>query len=151
MCSSSTGQVYSRAAEYNGSYAIMYAWYWPKDEPIDGVGHRHDWESSVVWLTSESLTATVIGTAASAHGGFSTSTSPSFSGTYPLFEYVSFFPLDHQLDFTSTVGGMQPLIAYESLPAVALTALETTDFGAANVPFIDINFMTNLGEAYIEP
>lgn len=47
-CSSSTGQAYARAATYNGSYAILYSWYFPKDEPSEaealfGAGHRYDW------------------------------------------------------------------------------------------------------------
>ncbi|EAW15048.1 uncharacterized protein ACLA_004620 [Aspergillus clavatus NRRL 1] len=33
------------------------------------------------------------------------------------------------------VGDTQPLIAWESLPAVAQTALDSTDFGDVNVPF----------------
>ncbi|CAH1221849.1 hypothetical protein PAECIP111890_05304 [Paenibacillus sp. JJ-223] len=44
QCSQSTGQVYSRSAWYNGVWAIMYAWYFPKDSPSPGLGHRHDWE-----------------------------------------------------------------------------------------------------------
>ncbi|GMF16198.1 unnamed protein product [Phytophthora lilii] len=45
-------QVYGRAVEYEGVYAFMYSWYMPKDETLDGVGHRHDWENCVVWLDS---------------------------------------------------------------------------------------------------
>jgi len=123
----------------------MYAWYWPKDEPLDGVGHRHDWESVVVWL--DSTQKTLLGVAASAHGDYSTKTNPSLDGSAPLIEYISYFPLDHQLDFTSTVGGQQPLIAWESLPTVAQAALTNTDFGSANVPFKDANFLNNLAEA----
>ncbi|KAH7058750.1 necrosis inducing protein [Macrophomina phaseolina] len=146
-CSSSTGQVYARAESYNSAFAIMYAWYMPKDEPSDGLGHRHDWESIVVWLSEESTSATLLGVSASAHGGFSANTSPNLSGTSALIRYFSTWPLDHQLGFTSTVGGQQPLIAYESLTDAARTALENTDFGSANVPFKDANFENNLAEA----
>ena len=52
-----------------------------------------------------------------------------------------------RLGFTSTVGGQQPLFAWESLPAVAQQALANTDWGAANVPFIDANLANNLAEA----
>lgn len=48
---------------------------------------------------------------------------------------------------TTTVGGSQPLIAWESLPTVAQNALQTTDFGDANVPFKDSTFTNNLAEA----
>lgn len=48
---------------------------------------------------------------------------------------------------TSDVGGQQPLIAWESLPAVAQTALQNTDFGEAIVPFKDATFAANLAAA----
>jgi hypothetical protein len=32
-CLDSTGQIYARSETYNGAFAIMYSWYWPKDEP----------------------------------------------------------------------------------------------------------------------
>ena len=119
-----------------------------QDEPSDGLGHRHDWEGIVVWIDDPTKAEpTILGAAASAHGGFSTSTSPPLDGTSPLIQYYSIWPVDHQLGFTSTVGGQQPLIAYESLPAVSLEALEDTDFGAANVPFIDVHFDSNLALA----
>ncbi|KAL1646386.1 hypothetical protein SLS58_003346 [Diplodia intermedia] len=146
-CDSSTGQVYARATTYNGAFAIMYAWYMPKDSPSSGLGHRHDWESIVVWLSAESTSATLQGVAASAHGDFETNTSPNLSGTSPLIRYYSDWPVNHQLGFTSTIGGQQPLIAYESLTDAARTALENTDFGDANVPFKDANFENNLAEA----
>lgn len=146
-CSSSTGQIYARGTTYNGYYAIMYAWYMPKDEPSDGLGHRHDWEDAVVWLSEESTSATILGVAYSEHGGYATDTSPDLSGNNPLVGYISYWPLDHQTIETSTVGGTQPLIAWESLPTVAQEALTNTDFGDANVPFKDANFDNNLSEA----
>ncbi|KAK8205029.1 necrosis inducing protein [Phyllosticta capitalensis] len=149
-CDSSTGQVYVRSESYNDAYAIMYSWYWPKDEPSTGIGHRHDWEAIVVWIDDEtSSNPTILGVAASAHGDFSTTTSPNLSGTRPLIKYESIWPVDHSLGFTSTVGGEQPLIAWESLPTAAQTALTDTDFGSANVPFKDANFETNLGKAVL--
>lgn len=45
------------------------------------------------------------------------------------------------------MGVLQPLISWEELPAVAQEALDTTDFGAANVPFIDANFLGSLADA----
>ena len=53
-----------------------------------------------------------------------------------------------RLGFTSTPGGQQPLIAWESLPTAARNALQNTDFGSANVPFKDGNFESNLAKAY---
>ena len=140
----------------------------PKDSPSTGLGHRHDWESAVVWLSAETTTASIVGGAASAHGDFDTTTTPNLSGNSMLIRYYSIWPVNHQyvldrlrfasvqvdtditlrLGFTSTVGGQQPLIAWESLPAAAQTALTNTDFGDANVPFKDSNFMNNLAGAY---
>lgn len=119
----------------------------PKDEPSDGLGHRYDWENIVVWLSDESTSATLLGVAASAHGDYDTSTDPALSGNGPLIRYYSTWPLDHQLGFTSTVGGQQPLIAWESLTAAAQTTLNEFDFGSAIVPFKDSNFESYLAEA----
>lgn len=84
----------------------------------------------------------------SAHGAWDCSTDGyTLSGTSPLIEYLSIWPIDHQCGLTSTVGGQQPLIAWESLPTVAQTALATTDFGDANVPFIDASFDSNIAAA----
>ncbi|KAL3417719.1 hypothetical protein PVAG01_10729 [Phlyctema vagabunda] len=148
-CSSSTGQVYVRGATYGGHYAVMYSWYMPKDEPSDGIGHRHDWEGAIVWLSSSTATtaANILAVCPSAHGGWDCTTSYSLSGTGPLIKYESIWPIDHSMGTTSTVGGQQPLIAWESLPTVAQTALETTDFGDANVPFNNAHFTTNLAAA----
>ena len=120
----------------------------PKDEPEDEVGHRYDWENIVVWIDDPNVAApNLLGVAASAHGGYQANTSPSLAGTSPLIEYISYFPLDHQLAFSSTVGGQQPLIAWESLTAAAQDTLNTFDFGSAVVPFRDDNFQSYLEQA----
>lgn len=55
--------------------------------------------------------------------------------------------MNHACGLTSTVGGQQPLIAWESLPSVAQNALSSTDFGSAIVPFIDAHFADNVAAA----
>nr|AZU96947.1 necrosis- and ethylene-inducing protein 2 [Botrytis medusae] len=149
-CSSSTGQVYVRGAQSGSNYAIMYSWYMPKDEPSTGIGHRHDWEGVIVWLSSATATTAdnILAVCPSAHGGWDCSTDGySLSGTSPLIKYESVWPVDHSMGLTSTVGGQQPMIAWESLPTAAQTALENTDFGDANVPFIPAVFTNNLAKA----
>ena len=165
-CSSSTGQVYVRGTTYGDYYALMYSWYvktsikflskseffryMPKDEPSDGLGHRHDWEGVIVWLSSSTATtaANILAVCPSAHGNWDCSTDGySLSGTSPLIKYQSIWPLDHSCGLTTTIGGQQPLIAWEDLPTVAQTALDDTDFGSAIVPFIDAHFDTNLANA----
>lgn len=85
----------------------------------------------------------------SQHGDWICATGGGFTlaGTRPLIEYQSIFPLDHAMFTTTTVGGTQPLIAWESLPSAAQSALQTTDFGSANVPFKDSAFSGNLAAA----
>ncbi|KAF5582676.1 NPP1 domain-containing protein [Fusarium pseudoanthophilum] len=148
-CSSSTGQVYVRGGTYNGRYGIMYSWYMPKDSPSPGLGHRHDWENAVIWLSGESTSATVVGMAVSQHGGYDKRTSGTFSGNSPLVGYTAIWPTNHQMIFTNDKGGQQPLIAWESLTAAARTALTNTDFGSANVPFKDGSFESNLDKAAV--
>lgn len=127
--------------------------YFPKDQTISGIesGHRHDWEGTIVWLSSASSTAAsnIVAVCPSAHGDWNCATSGSFSlsGTRPLISYEAKFPLNHALFTTSTVGGSQPLVAWESLPSAAQSALQNTDFGDANVPFKDANFVNNLAAA----
>lgn len=165
QCSSSPGQIYVRGTASNGRYAVMYSWcvsspppqptsymrnrYFPKDSPSSGLGHRHDWEGVIVWLSSATATtaANVLAVCPSAHGGWDCNTSFSLSGTGPLIKYESIWPVNHATDFTTTKGGQQPLIAWESLTAAARTALENTDFGDAIVPFKDGTFAGNLAAA----
>jgi hypothetical protein len=128
----------------------MYAWYMPKDSPSSGLGHRHDWESVVVWLDREKATtsAKVIGVAVSSHGGFNKKKARDVKfSSGPHIGYDSKWPLNHDLIFTTQKGGRQPLIAYEKLTTAARNALEKTSFKDANVPFIKKNFANNLKKA----
>ncbi|WP_366290945.1 NPP1 family protein [Paenibacillus sp. AN1007] len=150
-CSSNLGQVYSRSAWHNGVWAIMYAWYFPKDNPSPGLGHRHDWEGIVVWVDNPAVAnPKVLSIAYSGHGQF-TKVAPSSSnmqGDHPKISYNSTWPLNHELGVTNVVGGTQPLIGWDDLTPAARNALNTTDFGSANVPFNDNNFANNLNKAW---
>lgn len=148
-CDKSTGQVYIRSGTYNGAFGIMYSWYMPKDSPSPGLGHRHDWENIVVWLSSASSSATLRGVAISAHGDYQKETSPPMSGTRPKIGYISMWPVNHQLIATDTQGGEQPAVAWESMTSAARSALESTNFGDASAKFKDGNFMSQLAEAFI--
>ncbi|KAI3390866.1 hypothetical protein diail_8476 [Diaporthe ilicicola] len=143
----STGQVYARASTYEEYFAIMYSWYMPKDEPSDGIGHRNDWENAVVFLSANSSDATFVAMVVSEHGGYVTGTA-TFDGTNPYVGYISYWPVDHTLIFTTTEGGAQPLIAWEELTDAAREALDTTDFGSAIASFTDSDFQSYLADAY---
>ncbi|PWV94539.1 necrosis inducing protein (NPP1) [Paenibacillus cellulosilyticus] len=152
-CDSSTGQVYSRAAWYNGVYGIMYAWYMPKDSPSSGLGHRHDWEAAVIWIDNPAAAnPQILSIAYSQHGDFlnAAPSSSNTSGTHAKLEYKSVWPVNHALYSTSESGGTQPLIDWDDLTSAARDALNTTDFGDANVPMKDSNFTSNLANAWYQ-
>lgn len=122
----------------------------PKDSPSDGLGHRHEWEGVIVWLSSATaITANnVVAVCPSAHGTWTCSTTDfTLSGTSPLIKYESIWPVNHQMFLTETVGGQQPLVAWESMSSTVQLALNTADFGAATVPFKDSVFESNLALA----
>ncbi|KAK8124580.1 uncharacterized protein PG998_000339 [Apiospora kogelbergensis] len=134
QCDNSPGQ-----HNYNG--------YMPKDSPSTGLGHRHDWEGVVVWIDNPNTSSNpqVLGLSTSGHGKWTTITKDlPLDGTRPKIRYFSVWPVNHQLGTTDRRGGEQPLIAWESMTEAARVALQNTDFGDANVPFRDPNFMSNL-------
>ncbi|KAJ0382348.1 hypothetical protein COL922a_012758 [Colletotrichum nupharicola] len=149
----SKGQTYARGTTLNGKFAIMYAWYFPKDMPNDGVpvgSHRHDWESIVVWLNDANLTSSaIVGGAASGHGDFKLSKNPQRNGDSVKVEYFTQDLMNHELQFTDTTGTKFPVLDWDAMSAPMQTALNNTNFGSANVPFKDENFLRNLLEASI--
>lgn len=153
-CSNSTGQVYTRGGSSNSNetdaYALMYAWYFPKDNPSQTLGHRHDWEGVIVWIADPTLTSpdNVVAVCPSAHGGWDCTTDKyTLSGSAPLIRYFNVWPVNHQCGLTSTKGGQQPLVAWESIPDMTREALETTNFEAGHVPFKEANWQDNLEKA----
>ncbi|MET8982674.1 NPP1 family protein [Streptomyces sp. NPDC004539] len=60
---------YGRAKCNNGWCGILYGMYFEKDQVSPGIGHRHDWESVVVWVRQGASKPSYL--AASRHGGFS--------------------------------------------------------------------------------
>ena len=132
----------------------MYAWYWPKDQPAAGNvvgGHRHDWESVVVWLDNpDSANPRILGAAASAHGKYSSTTSPKIQGNNVKVEYFVSFPSNHATQFTDTVGRTYWINDWDTMPNAAKDALAPPGlFRSANVPFRNDNFAGNLDKAAI--
>jgi Necrosis inducing protein (NPP1) len=148
-CSHSSGQVYVRALMFNGDCAVMYSWYFPKDQVLQG--HRHDWENIVVWLSECSTRAWVKAVSYSAHGGYEKETRyiPMYGGTHPKVNYGTAGILNRSLSPTwESGGGWHPAIRYWGLSREARLALSYASFGSANVPFIDENFWVNLRKAW---
>ncbi|KAI9982239.1 hypothetical protein PInf_008134 [Phytophthora infestans] len=146
-------QIYGRVATYNGVFAIMYSWYFPKDSPLTGLGHRHDWEHVVVWVDDIKLNSpSVIAVSPSAHSGYNIYHPPesnTIDGYSTKVDYSSsWLVINHALDSTTDAGETQNLIMWDQLTDAARTALENTDFGDANVPMKDGNFLTKVGNAY---
>jgi hypothetical protein len=145
-------QVYGRSAWYNGVWAIMYSWYFPKDSPSTGLGHRHDWEHVVVWIDNPDVANPVIlAVSPSAHSGYSKYVSPSadtIDGTAVKVNYESHWPVNHALDITTEGGETQDLIMWDQMTDAARTSLNTVSWGDANVPMNDGNFEGKLGKAW---
>lgn len=72
-CGSSPGQVYARHKDYPEQrvHGIMYAYYFPKDQATVTIGHRHDWEEAVVWVSWDWKSP--MGASMSAHGDYTAS------------------------------------------------------------------------------
>ncbi|WYZ42361.1 hypothetical protein EsH8_VI_000060 [Colletotrichum jinshuiense] len=148
----SKGQTYARAGTVDGKTVIMYAWYFPKDQPLDGNtagGHRHDWENIVISIDDpNAATPKVTGGAASSHSGYSKANGvPQMEGNSPKVEYFTSFPTNHELQFTATTGKTYPISDWDAMPAAAKTALQDANFGSANVPFKDGSFESKAREA----
>lgn len=111
-------------------------------------GHRHDWESVVVWLDSFEA-QNMIGAAASGHGSFGPSLTPNKDGDRVKVEYYTTFPTNHELQFTDTLGKSFNKVEWDTLPVAARDALQAADFGSANVPMKDGNFLPNLDKAVV--
>ncbi|KAJ3132005.1 hypothetical protein HK100_005784 [Physocladia obscura] len=152
------GQVYVRSTQYLDRWAIMYSWFWPKDQEEFGAGHRYDWESAVVFINSVNVTSAdqyIIEVAASAHGKYRTYNPPNpdiFDGLHPHIKYYTDGILDHSLDTYDNPplgeSPVLPIIHWDQLTAAAQSTLQNFDFGSANVPMKDANFLNNLALAY---
>ncbi|OWZ08271.1 Necrosis inducing protein NPP1 [Phytophthora megakarya] len=156
-------QVYSRSTWFEGKWAIMYAWYFPKDMKNIGVvkkGNRHDWENLVVWLDNPALAnPTILATSASTHGtamgdlGYVIHSPPKRSdvinGITPKVRYdEEKWYWTHSISQSDEEGVYQDLIQWNQLTDAAREALENTDFGKDNnVPFNNAFFETNLKSA----
>ncbi|KAE8963988.1 hypothetical protein PR003_g30331 [Phytophthora rubi] len=168
--SSLGSQVYGRAAWHMDRWAIMYAWYFPKEmhfELYGEEGHRHYWGIAVVWLDNPAVdqpkilavtTATADGPydnkkdgpPSCDHGSCDPPFTDYFNDTRPMLKYGigEYEETVTMVLTTEKLGELQDLIMWEQLTEEARDALSETNFGEmALVPFIDDNFNLYL-EAY---
>ncbi|KAG6615930.1 necrosis inducing-like protein NPP1 type [Phytophthora cinnamomi] len=164
-------QVYGRAVWFKDLWAIMYAWYFPKDVyygVFSKKGYRHKWVSAVVWLDNpavETPKILAVSTSRPKVGYRILKNAPPACGRWscnpPFTDYInsSSAMLAYGLDVlgdgssvtmttTRSKGELQDLIMWEQMTDGARNALSETNFGEeAKVPFIDANFNANLEAA----
>ena len=125
----------------------MYSWYFLKDSPSTGSGHRHDWEKVIIWFDKQGKPYR---TYLSAHSSFSSKSwaKTLMDNTRPLVKYVAYWPLNHELAFTTTKGGSQPMVDWATMSSRVQRGLKNADFGEANVPFIPSNYEKSLADTF---
>lgn len=168
------GQLYTRYHAYQGYCAIMYMWYFPMDKAsgassglstVAGIfhkdgedlkGHRHDFESVIVWATScKASTAEMYALSYSAHGGFASylvdlktdlDVIDGGNGSYyPEVTYayhddgISTHYVDRNYQTDDQISNAAPteMIEWSKLPAPAKTSFLTYDWGSATCMMCD--------------
>lgn len=134
-------QVYTRTARINANtHAIMYAYYFPKDNGrvFASLGHRHDWEHVFVFVQDLGNLSKekIVGAAYSAHGGVSATSNPNRDGKQIYINYDYNGSVTHSfVEGSSGTNTDHVLISYNRIPQAAKDTLDNQDFGSAIVPF----------------
>ncbi|ETI42810.1 hypothetical protein PPTG_13769 [Phytophthora nicotianae INRA-310] len=145
-------QVYGRSAWLKGVWVIMYSWYFPKDSPSHGLGHRHDWEEAIVFIDNPDVSEPkILGCSVSSHGGYARhAPCPPWviDGTSLKVRYKHSWPKNHDLAITGDGGKFQDLIMWGQMTNDARRALNAVSFGSANTPFKDGTFQDKIEKAW---
>lgn len=64
-------------------------------------------------------------------------------------EYYTTFPTNHELQFTATSGNDLAMIDYDTVSDAVRAAFDGYDWGNANCPFNQGNFVNNLNKAAV--
>jgi hypothetical protein len=150
--------VYSRARCNNGYCAVMYEYYFEKDQAVMGSflgGHRHDWENIVVFTQGTS----VIRVAPSCHGGYERASNQfPLTGLRPNMVYHKDgvgthcfrFANDDDLASPENPFGQfysSPLIGWNNWPDVSLRDKMLATWNGGIGPKLDDEFGDKLREA----
>ncbi|KAG6951573.1 hypothetical protein JG688_00013679 [Phytophthora aleatoria] len=145
-------QIYDRSTWFNGLWAIMYSWYFPKDSPSSRLGHRHDWEHIVVFIDNPKVPEPkILSCSPSWHSGYNKyAPCPAdvIDGSSVKVKYEHSWPLNHALDITKDAGTFQDLIMWGQMSDLARRALNDTKFGKANTPMNDWNFLGKVEKSW---
>ncbi|KAI9147245.1 NLP effector protein 2 [Paramyrothecium foliicola] len=146
------GQTYARAKVLSSTrLAILYAWYFPKDQVLAGSGgHSNDWEGVVVFIDNyNAANPTLFSAAASSHGNWKKTRTPQIRNKNVMAEYFAFLGT-HEIQFKTSPGRSYWLYDWDAMTSAAKNSLEGFNFGSANVPFINRNFDRNINMATIK-
>ncbi|WNI24695.1 NPP1 family protein [Streptomyces sp. ITFR-16] len=156
-----SGNAYSRSKCDNGWCAVLYTYYFEKDQVADGGlfgGHRHDWEHVVVWVHDNKAEYV----ATSAHGGFKVHKAADvpFDGTHPKVVYHKDGASTHCFRKATAkdeppenhlgVWHYAPLVGWNGYPEGLREKLVSADFGKATIGIRDDRFVDQLTKALPE-
>lgn len=123
----------------------------PKDNGylIASIGHRHDWEYVMVFVknyndTYDSSKEKIVGTAYSAHGGISSTTSPNKSDPHVYANYDFHGSVTHSFEEGSK-GSYEGI--WGQLSSDARNSLNVRYFGNAVVPLKTARFTSKIAGA----
>ncbi|RYP08480.1 hypothetical protein DL765_008774 [Monosporascus sp. GIB2] len=149
--------VYSRARCNNGICAVMYEYYFEKDQanPASFLsGHRHDWENVVVFSRGEE----VIYVAPSCHSGYNSGNDVILDGSHPLIVYHKDGTFTHCFRVASGAdqGGVEnhfgvfyrsPLVGWDNWPSQELKDKMLSTWSGGVGPKLDDEFGDKLRDA----
>uniref|UniRef100_A0AAV1V1J8 Uncharacterized protein n=1 Tax=Peronospora matthiolae TaxID=2874970 RepID=A0AAV1V1J8_9STRA len=147
-------QVYGRATRFRSKWAIMYAWYFPKDAPDEESGQRHDWEHAIVWINNPKVKRPEIQAVSVSCGkkfGYLKKVAPGpevFDGTRLKMSYGADHKHDHRLGLTAEKGEDQDLIMWEQLTDEARCAFDTILWTNVMMPLNDAWYKHELKRAW---
>ena len=149
---------YSRAKCNNGWCAVVYAGYYEKDQATWGplaLGHRHDWEHVVVWISGDQVQYVSV----SQHSGYQVAARSAirFDGTHPKIVYHKDGASTHCYRFAgsadeqienATGAWFRPrLVGWNGYPAGLREKLTAADFGSATLKIRDADFANALARS----